>query len=327
MSTEVDRDLHRSIEPAIRLIVAGVFALVGLVLAVFQIAGYPNAWVSPNPWLWTMSGASFLLAVIVYLMPVQSPPMPARQSLRPSETEPSAYDYKVSQAIEFYDRIADIYDARLTREYLDTIRCAADVLLQSFSDQTRQISVLDVGAGTGQFIRLLEGAKRVDWTCIEPSRGMAFVLRTFFDGPPVGARIHEVAWEDAERYLSSRRFDAIAMNSVLSSLEVMPDFSRLADLLERDGVLIISDGHPDIRDANRSFRIRALNGVHTLRIEHHIPSEVALAVTRSGQFRVIGTEKTITKGGRLYSYVLSFRKVDQTQGFPILSGRVGASDV
>lgn len=315
MSVEVDRDLHRSIEPAVRLLVAGLFALISLALLVFLIAGAPNAWLSPNPWLGLIACVSFLLAAVVFLRPVQGLATP-HQSLRPDESEISARDYKVAEAIEFYDHVADIYDARLTREYLDTIRCAAAALLEEFADSGRKIEVLDVGAGTGQFVRLLEGTGRVEWTCIEPSNGMASRLRAFFDGPPVGVRVYEISLEDIPRFLPDRRFDAITLNSVLSSLEQLPDFSRFAGMLKEDGVLVISDGHPDIRTENRSFRIRALDGVHTLHIEHRGQAEVTLAAMRTGWFQLLGHEKTITKKGRLYSYVLCFRKMDWVQGPP-----------
>lgn len=311
MTSEVDRDLHRSIEPAVSLVVSGIFALGSVAIAIFQLSSQPNAWLAPNAWLWAVSAAMALVAGIVYLQPVRSTGNPDGNTLsfRPKPQEPTSHAYSLAESIRFYDRVADIYDARLTRQYLDTLRTSADLLLEAFPDRSRQLSVLDVGAGTGQFIRLLEGAKRVQWTCLEPASGMTTVLRRFFEGPPVSPTIYEIGLEDAAAFVSGRRFEAITMNSMLSSLPSLPEFSRLTELLSDDGVLLISDGHPDIKSDAQTFRVRALDGIHSLQIEHRAPSEIALAVTQTKQFEQVGHERNITKAGRLYSYVLCFRKV------------------
>ena len=326
MTDLVDRDLHRSIEPAIRLVVSGIFALLAFALAIFQISGVDNAWLKPSHDLWYVSAGSFALACIIFLVSVRSRnvTVPPETELRPADSEANAREYVVSDAIAFYDRIADVYDARLTREYLDTLRESADRLLSSFGDKARRLRVLDIGAGTGQFVRLLEGAKRIHWTCIEPASGMAHVLRRFFEGPPVSPEIVGIGLEDAPRYLQAKKFDAISMNFVLSSLEALPDFSSLYDLLVPDGILLISDGHPDIRSASSSFRMRCMDGIHALNILHRPSSEVAHAITRGGLFAQVEAESTITKRGRLYSYVLCFRKVSGQRPVAISSQSVAA---
>ena len=315
MNSEVDHDLHQSIEPAVRLIVSGIFALGSVTVAIFQLSSQPNTWLAPNPWLWAVSAVMGLISIVVYIQPVRSSRSADGNtlSLRPKPQEPTNHAYSVEESVRFYDCVADIYDARLTRQYLDTLRTAADLLLEAFPDRSRQISVLDVGAGTGQFIRLLEGAKRVQWTCLEPAGGMTGVLRRFFDGPPISPTIFEIGLEDAAAFVGERRFEAITMNSMLSSLPSLPEFSRLSELLTDDGILLISDGHPHIKSENQTFRVRALDGIHSLQIEHRAPSEISLAVTRTGQFEQVGHERNITKAGRLYSYVLCFRRVTLLQ--------------
>lgn len=314
MTTEVDQDVHRSIEPAMRLIISGLLVFASVVIAIFQLSGQPNVWIVPNKWLWVVVAVMGAIAVVVYTLPVRRIRNLESNtlSLRPKPQEPTSHSYSLKESIRFYDQVADVYDARLTREYLDTLRTTADLLLESFPDRSRQISVLDVGAGTGQFIRLLEGAKRVQWTCIEPANGMTSVLRRFFEGPPILPTIYEIGLEDIMKFVDGRRFEAITVNSMLSSLPELPDFSRLVELLTDDGILLISDGHPDIKVENQTFRIRALDGIHSLQIEHRAPSEITHAVTRTGQFVQVGHERNITKSGRLYSYVLCFRKVEQS---------------
>lgn len=309
MSSEVDQDLHRSIEPAVRYIVSGVFALLGIAVAIFQLAGQPNSWLAPNPLLWVVCLVAGAVATVLYVFPVKRPKQIAGPiSLRPTSQRETRFAYSAKDSVRFYDRVADIYDARLTRQYLDTLRATADILLEAFPSASRPIAVLDVGAGTGQFIRLLERTKSVDWTCLEPSNGMADVLRRFFDGPPVRPKIFQIGLEDAPRFVGDERFDAIVMNSMLSSLQTLPDFDRIATLLKDRGVLLISDGHPDIKSDEKSFRIEAIDGVHSLDIEHRAPSEISFLVTRSGGFEQVGHEVNITKGEKLYSYVLCFRK-------------------
>ena len=311
MTTDIDRDIHRSIEPAVRLLVSGILLLVSAAIAVFQLSAQPNSWLAPNVWLWAVAFAMVIFAVVAYVLPMRESHAVelSTLSLRPLPQEATSQSYDLRDSIQFYDRVADIYDARLTRQYLDTLRAAADLLQGCYPDRSRQLSVLDVGAGTGQFIRLLEGAKRIQWTCLEPANGMASVLRRFFEGPPIVPTIYQAGLEDASRMVGANRFDAITINSVLSSLAALPEFRLLADLLTDGGVLLISDGHPDIKSETQTFRVRALDGIHSLKIEHRAPSEVALAVARSGQFEQVGYERTITKAGRLYSYVLCFKKV------------------
>ena len=315
MSDLIDREVHKSIEPAVRLVIAGVFALLAIALAIFQISGADTPWVKPNPGLWAIAAVALLLACVVFLTPVRSKAIEGINvaALRPAESEASTTEYSVSEALLFYDRIADVYDARLTRENLDTLRESADRLLNSFPDVRQQLRVLDIGAGTGQFLRLLEGAKRVHWTCIEPAVGMAQILRRFFEGPPLSPEILGVGLEDVPRYLQGRTFDAITLNFEISSLESIPDLSAVHSLLGENGVLIVSDGHPAIRSASSAFRVRCVDAIHALRIEHRPSSQLAYEITKSGLFVQWHAESTITKKGRLYSYVLCFRKVNSAQ--------------
>jgi hypothetical protein len=138
---------------------------------------------------------------------------------------------------------------------------------------------------------------------------MAHVLRRFFEGPPVSPEIVGIGLEDAPRYLHGKTFDAISLNFVLSSLEALPDFPSLYDLLAPEGILVVSDGHPDIRSESSSFRMRCMDGIHALNIRHRPSSELVHAITKGGLFVQSAPESTIIKKGRLYSYVLCFRKV------------------
>lgn len=313
MNDQIDKEVHKSIEPAVRLIIASIFALLAIALAIFQTSGVATPWVKPNPGLWVVAAGAFLLACIVFLLPVRPKANKVYNiaQLRPAETEASTEEYAVSEAISFYDRIADVYDARMTRENLDTLRESADRLLNSFPDVMRRLRVLDIGAGTGQFLQLLEGAKRIEWTCFEPSSGMAQVLRKFFEGPPVSPEIFGVGLEDVPHYLQGRTFDAISVNFVISSLEIVPDFSAVHNLLGADGMLIVSDAHPDIRNVNPEFRVQCVDGIHALHIVHRASSQIAFEITKTGLFVQCGSESTVTKKGRLYSYVLCFRKASQ----------------
>ena len=312
MSDLIDKEVQKSLEPAVRLVIAGIFALLGIVVAIFQVSGVDTPWVKPNQGLWVVDAVVFLIACVFFLTSVRSKTNEevSAVELRPSESEASTTEYAVSEALSFYDRIADVYDARLTREYLDTLRESADRLLNSFPGVNQQLYVLEIGAGTGQFLRLLEGAKRIHWTCIEPAIGMAQILRRFFEGPPLSPEILGVSLEDVPRYLQGRTFDAITVNFVISSLESIPDFSPVYNLLGANGVLIVSDGHPEIRSASSAFRVRCVDGIHALRIEHRPSSQVAYEITKSGLFVQSGDVSMVTKKGRLYSYVLCFRKVN-----------------
>lgn len=315
MNDLIDKDVHRSIEPAVRLIIAGIFALLAIALAIYQISGVDTPWVKPNTGLWVVVSGAFLIAYFVLRTPVRpkANEVFTIAQLRPAESEASTKEYAASEAITFYNRIAEVYDARLTRENLDTLRESADRLLNFFPDVTRKLHVLDIGAGTGQFLQLLEGSKRIEWTCIEPASGMAQVLRRFFEGPPVSPEILGVGLEDVPRYLQGRTFDAISVNFVISSLELIPDFSAVQNLLGTDGVLIVSDAHPNIRNASPAFRVQCEDGIHALRIEHRPSSQIAYEITKSGLFVQCGSESTITKKGSLYSYVLCFRRANSAQ--------------
>jgi SAM-dependent methyltransferase len=310
VSASLENEVQRSIEPAVRLVLAAIFALVAVLISIFELAGDNIPWIKQNPWLWAVVFAAAVVSAFLLAAPTRRAPSDNSRllSLRPSENEASAQEYRLADCVKFYNRIAEVYDARLTRENLDTLRTAARKLLSCFSEQSQTLSVLDIGAGTGQFLKVLEGAHRVKWTCIEPSAGMASVLRRFFEGPPVDAEVLEIGWEDASRYLQGRRCDAISLNFVLSSLPELPDFSILGTLLAPNGIIVISDGHPNIRASTVSFRIRAADGVHALNIQHQSPEQIAHSLTMHGHFEEAAKEENITKKGKLYSFVLCYRK-------------------
>lgn len=294
----------------------GLFALVALAVVIFQLAGTEDIpWVTKSVGLWGVAAIAGLLALAALAIPVRSKATEptTNTTLRPSETEPSTNTYSVAQSLNFYDHVADVYDARITRENLDSLRNTAKLLLASFPHSSKRIEVLDVGAGTGQFLHLLEGADRVNWTCIEPSAGMASVLRRLFQGPPLRPEIFEISLEDVSHYLGDRQFDAIVLNFVLSSLTAIPDFTPFYRLLHPNGILVVCDAHPDIRTISTAFRIRTIEGIHSLEIQHRTPSQIAHHLTQNELFVQSGAEMTVTKMGQLYSYVLCFRKATVAQ--------------
>lgn len=310
MESEIDRDVHSSIVPAVRLIIAGIFVLLGITVLFFQIGGKPNEWVNREPWNFTSVLALIICAVLALKIPLKGASRVKNviAPLKPAPQEPDDFVYDIADSIKFYDRVADIYDARLTREYRDTLRCTAALLKTTFPDRSRRLKILDLGAGTGQFIGLLEGTDRLAWTCLEPAPEMAKILRRFFAGPPMSPIILEASLEDVASQLDGEKFDAVVLNSLLSSLPKLPDLGWLSTFLEDDGVILISDGHPDIRSKDKTFRIRALDGNHSLKIEHRAASEIVEVLTRSRQLVQLGREQNIRKFGVMYSYVLCFSK-------------------
>jgi SAM-dependent methyltransferase len=311
MTSQVEQDIHRSIGPATRLIVAGIFVLVACGLGCVELAMPANSYFVPNKGLWFFVVVLFICAVVVFIWPParSGNTSPNNKSLRPQSIEVTDHTYSAALSINFYQQVADIYDARLTSYYLDTLRTAAELLLQNFLLKNQEIKALDIGAGTGQFLRLLEGTKRMQWTCLEPAHAMATTLRTFFQAPPVKAIVYEVGFEDMLPFIKGQRFDVICMNSLLSSMSTLPDFGVLCDLLSNDGILLITDGHPDIRKLDQEFRMRTMDGkIHSLEVMHRSSSEVISKVTNSGLFSQHGIEQNVSKKGNLYSYALCFKK-------------------
>lgn len=238
------------------------------------------------------------------------PDQHARGSLvRPNDEEKSKVFYGIEKSKQFYKKIADVYDARLTGEYLETLRIAGELVLAQCTKQQPRFKVLDVGAGTGLFVRELKHAPNIDWTYLEPSHEMATVLRNLFDSKPTSPTIHECYLEDCTSRVVTREFDAVGLNSVLSSMQELPDFSKIAALLRPGGVLIISDGHPDIQKATPSFRVRLDNGIHELAIQHRSPSSIDHEVRTTGLFTASTQYQQVTKQCRLYSFVLEFTKI------------------
>jgi SAM-dependent methyltransferase len=311
MSTPLDQDIHRSIEPTTRYLISALFGLVAVTLAVFNIAGKATQWIEPARELWLVVLACALVALVPYVMPLRERKtdlIRTNTSVRPGDSEASKYAYELRDSFKFYTNISDVYDARLTREYFKTLRLAGDAILGGKDLQADAFRILDIGAGTGQFMRHLQHAKNLKWTCLEPNHEMATILRKLFDGEPVFPEIHEALLEDCASYVELQSFQAVTLNSVLSSMPTMPDFGKIAALLSPGGILVVSDGHPDIRNASPSFRVRNGTGVHELAIAHRSPSEVSHAVLSSGSFESHDQLREVTKQGRLYSYVLSFRK-------------------
>jgi 2-polyprenyl-3-methyl-5-hydroxy-6-metoxy-1,4-benzoquinol methylase len=314
MSDVIDKISHKSFEPVARLVLVVVVLLSAIFLIAFLIGPIPitiyGIQVQPIPIYWLLVILLFGLAfgIVKYRFSDFGIESEALNDVRPSRSEKSEKRYAISDSISFYNSIAKKYDARLTREYLDTLRETANCVLDLTAKHVHPVQILDIGAGTGQFVRQLEGARRFEWTCIEPAVEMVNILRLLFDGPPLHPVIYGCSLLDVVRYVQTKKFDVVTLNSVISSMPSIPNLATLHSLLVRNGVLIISDGHPDIRKRDTAFRVRSGGEIHELAIEHRSTSEIVHAITHSGLFVQIDSEKTITKEAVLYSYVLCFRK-------------------
>ncbi|GAB3431328.1 class I SAM-dependent methyltransferase [Flindersiella endophytica] len=226
---------------------------------------------------------------------------------RPHDNAPVDREYRVTQARDFYQKIARNYDLRSSGN-LGLTQLAALAQIQAVRSQRSRLRVLDLGGGTGKMIAVhFFNDDAISWTYVDISPAMASELRQNLEGCPLGDNL-EIIVDDLNNAileLPAGGFDVIILSVVLSSMPALPDFDAIARLLAPKGTLIIADINPGYTRDKPLYKVTIdRNLVVALRTNPVDPYEVIRRATTAGLR--MADQKTIGEGDFYYSFVSVF---------------------
>lgn len=312
MGDVVEREVTGVFLQAIRLIGFFLLFLMAIAFIVLNSGAYHLDGFQPRPHLYALVLAFLAGAFVMLGIPIRVRADKANGEARENEFRPLASDpdtkpiFSTTECVKFYGLISDVYDSRLTRAYLDTQRKLADLIERYQKQIGRPIHLLDLGAGTGSLMRALERNSDIEWTCVEPCRGMEERLTKLFQGPPVEPRIYSTNIESFPDISENKRFDIIVLCFVLSSLPSVPDLTRYINCLSDVGILVVCDGHPPAAKDVRPFRVTTLSGTYSLDIVHMHAGQLRDEICSFGFEAIPSAQFEIKKDGKPYSFGMAF---------------------
>ncbi len=170
--------------------------------------------------------------------------------------------------------------------------------------------LLEVGCGTGAFLRELKRFSRWDLYAVEPNEAAARYTRNTLEIP-----VHVGKFEDVSHHEES--LDAVVMWCVLEHLEdPLADIRRASFFLKRKGILAFTVPNPEAWDA-RLFG-RFWSGWDLPRHLHIFPRKVIRDILVKNGFQIL-TEKCIAGSYSQLRHNLDFWSQSWEQSMPWLS--------
>jgi ubiquinone/menaquinone biosynthesis C-methylase UbiE len=183
--------------------------------------------------------------------------------------------YPSNMSVNFYSAIASTYDARNSLSLRQVqLRVASSIRELRLAKGDSPFSVCDIGGGTGRLIaEQFIHERQVNWTLIDASQEMLSVAQgNFYDaGLQIEFLHRDILQNGMMESFGNRKFDAIVMSYLLSSLPKDPDWGGIIDMLSPDGVLIISDAASEYVAQRPEFDVAHQGIQHRLqlrRIDH-----------------------------------------------------------
>ena len=252
---------------------------------------------------------------------------PRRAALKGRITDQASKEFEVWDAQKFYRLIAENYDERnsanLLATHMETIE-----RIEKVRAGKGAVRVLDLGGGTGQNIAThFFNDANIDWDYVDACPEMADQLRRKLAGRRLRKRltihladIHNLR----DLHLLSAGYDVILLSVVISSMEKLPDFSVISELLIPGGSLIISDINPDYTYAHPYYRVTSSDSKPVAMRMNPVRLLDLLNTTKSAGLRL--TELTpIGDASPSYSFIASFEAAHQREELQGSQGMTVAS--
>jgi ubiquinone/menaquinone biosynthesis C-methylase UbiE len=214
----------------------------------------------------------------------------------------SSYDR--IDCVKFYDAIAEVYDIDNSKEIWVTHRAIAKIIY-SYASKQSKTSLLDIGGGTGTLLfDVLSLNEKLDWTYVDNSKKMCEIFRKNVEEQKLEAKIINESF-DAVLSQLKRDYDIIVLSFLFSSLPVLPDLTRISNLLKDGGMIIFADAD---REYAKRLPYTVLNNdtEHTLNTKPWKLSEIINVFMKIG-FKPID-QNLITKNSETYSHIVIFQK-------------------
>ena len=228
----------------------------------------------------------------------KAPPRPEkRHQFALNSAHEKDYDlvYEPKKAIDFYDAIAERYDARQSDNVIKTHYEVIEAI-RKLLDSTHHFNILDLGGGTAEIAEHLGTRDNLTWYYVDASSKMAdratFNLRCAHMEKKFATATVETQLDVLIK--GEVHFTAIIMSWLLSSLSNDISFRKLAKLLESNGQLIVTDGHPENLDRFPLYGIDIGGKKVALRLRKILPERVITTARRAG-LGLQGDTKTIFK--------------------------------
>ncbi|EKE06297.1 MAG: hypothetical protein ACD_19C00019G0001 [uncultured bacterium] len=212
--------------------------------------------------------------------------------------------YDRIDCVNFYDAIAEVYDIDNSKEIWVTHRAIAKIVY-SYASKQRKTSILDIGGGTGTLLfDVLSLNEKLNWTYVDNSKKMCEIFKKNVDEQKLEAKIINDTFDTVLSQLK-RDYDIIVLSFLFSSLPVLPDLSRIPNLLKEGGIIIFADAD---REYAKRLPYTVVNNdtEHTLLTKPWKLSEIINAFMKIG-LKVAG-QNLITKNSETYSHIVIFQE-------------------
>ncbi|MDZ4064090.1 MAG: methyltransferase domain-containing protein [Coriobacteriia bacterium] len=219
---------------------------------------------------------------------------------------PYDHPYTASDAPEFYDRIAGVYDARNSDLLIATHKKVIETIANHLRSRSNW-SVLDLCGGTGRLIAFhFSTIADGHWISVDSSGSM----RAQFERNLRGTRLPvDLRSQDIYEFLAGpgvpAKHDVVLLALALSSLPRNPDWERVAAQLKTDGILVVADIEPSYAAIHPYYTALVGNETHALRTR---PVHLANVISEATDAGLVPADSTsVHEGEKTYSYIQVFR--------------------
>jgi 2-polyprenyl-3-methyl-5-hydroxy-6-metoxy-1,4-benzoquinol methylase len=244
-----------------------------------------------------------------------------------SRPEDLARVFDVNDAAQFYSAIAVNYDQGNSVNLLTT---HMEVITEiSRAHETRPgLRVLDLGGGTGHAVAThFFNDSSIRWTYVDISPAMAGRLQQHLAGRPFyeNLQVHVEDINQVHRLLRGKHYDVVLLNLVLSSMPQPPDLARIAELMQPDGLLIVSDINPQYTQAHPYYKGTTAEGTKVaLRTRAVQPLDVLTRAEDAGLR--LAEMKKVSDAAVSYSFIAVFANTVRPGGSPA-TGAAHSGDI
>jgi SAM-dependent methyltransferase len=249
------------------------------------------------------------------------PPTGTRQDqqMLPPDPRPEGVTrvYDVNEAAQFYGAIAVSYDQGNSVNLLTT-HMEVIAQISRARENKPDLRVLDLGGGTGHAVAThFFNDSSIQWTYVDISPAMAAQLQQHLAGRPLyeNLQVHVDDISQVHRRLRGKHYDLVLLNLVLSSMPQLPDLTRIAELMQPGGLLVVSDINPQYTEAHPHYKATTAEGTKVaLRTRAVQPLDILTRAEDAGLH--LSEMKKVGDAAVSYSFIAVFANTAQPGGNP-----------